>query len=218
MYAKRQAGSALKPIIYAAALDKGYTLSTIIIDEPTEFKWPGGDWNPQNYDNEFSGPTTFRNGLCFSKNVVTVKILQDIGIDYARRYARKMGIVSPIPRNLSVGLGSADISPLELTCAYAVFANQGYKISPIFIKKILTFDGNVLEENSPSHIPTFTSFPILEKLYNLEDKDLADILQIPPGAISRQTAYIMTDLLMSVISDGTGRVVKPIGRPCAGKT
>ena len=147
--ARRQTGSAFKPIVYASALDKGYTPASIIVDSPIVFEWGDKKWKPKNFEGKFSGPTTLRNALTHSVNVVTVKIAQDIGVDYIKDYAQKLGISSPLQNDLSMALGSSSISLYELTKAYAVFANQGNLFKPIFIKKILDRDGNLLEENLP---------------------------------------------------------------------
>ncbi len=190
--ARRQLGSAFKPIVYAAALDKGYATTTIIIDSPLIFKIKSDKefWEPRNYDLEFKGPITLRKALSYSRNIITIKILQDIGIDYTINYARQLGINAPLSRDLSLALGSSGVSLLEITRAYSAFVNQGFKVEPIFITKITDRNGNVLEENKPR---------------------LAQ-------AISPQTSYIMTSLLKSVVEEGTGRKVKALHRPCAGKT
>lgn len=190
--ARRQAGSAFKPIVYAAALDKGFTPATIIVDEP--FKYvdvPGKEpWEPQNFDREFWGPITLRKALTFSRNVVTVKIAQTIGVDYIIQYAQNLGIKSKLEPHLSLALGAANVTLLELTSAFGVFAAQGFRAEPILITRIVDKDGNILEEVEPSAIEV----------------------------ISPQTAYIMTSLMQSVIQEGTGQKAKALGRPAAGKT
>jgi penicillin-binding protein 1A len=196
--ARRQTGSAFKPIVYASALDKGYTPASIIVDSPIIFTWGNQKWKPKNFDGKFLGPTTLKNALTHSINVVTVKIAQNIGVDYIQEYAKKMGISSPLHDNLSMALGSSSISLYELTKAYAVFANQGNSFKPIFIKKILDRDGNLLEENLPLFSP----------------KEPSDEERI----LSPQTAYLMTHLLESVVQNGTGWRAKALGRPVAGKT
>jgi penicillin-binding protein 1A len=196
--AQRQTGSAFKPIVYAAALDKGYTPASIIVDSPIIFEWGNHEWKPKNFEERFFGPTTLRNGLTHSINIVTVKIAQDIGTDYIKNYARRLGISSPIQGNLSMALGSSSISLYELTRAYAVFANQGNILKPIFIKKILDRDGNLLEENRPLFYPKESS----------EEERV----------LSPQTAYLMTYLLEGVVQNGTGWKAKALGRPVAGKT
>lgn len=189
---RRQPGSAFKPIIYAAALDKGYTPASIIFDSPVVFKDTREDftWKPKNYDQTFHGATLFRTGLVKSRNIITVKILQDIGIDHAISYARKLGITSRLDRDLSLALGSSGVSLLEIVRAYSVFANQGMRIPPRFITRIEDRDGTVIFENPP------------------EKKEVID----------KSTAYIVTHLLTEVVQSGTGWRVKAIGRPVAGKT
>ncbi|MBW2438174.1 MAG: PBP1A family penicillin-binding protein [Desulfobacterales bacterium] len=200
MQSRRQPGSAFKPLIYAAALDKRYekeperlyTPASVIIDSPIVFEDQERDftWKPKNYKERFFGPTLMRDALAKSRNVVTIKILQDIGIDYAIEYANKLGIHSDLSKDLSIALGSSGVSLLELTKAYSVFANQGYLIEPVFITKIEDRDGNVLEEMAPERIKV----------------------------IEESTAYLMTHLLEGVVKYGTGWRVKALNRPVAGKT
>ena len=189
---RRQPGSAFKPIIYAAALDKGYTPATMIIDSPIVYEDTEHDftWKPRNYKEKFYGPTIFRDALTKSRNVVTIKILQDIGIGYAIDYARKLGITSNMNRDLSIALGSSGVSLLELVSAYSVFNNLGYLVEPVFITKILDREGNVIEEGNP----------------------------VRRKVIEQNTAYIMTSLLEGVVKHGTGHRVKALKRPVAGKT
>jgi len=190
--ARRQPGSAFKAIIYSAALDKGFTPSSIIIDTPIIS--PTGEkeklWKPKNYKEKFYGRTLFRTGLIKSRNIVTIKILKEMGIRHAIDYARRMGIESPLSSDLSLALGSSGVSLLELTRAYSVFANAGMLVEPIFITKIIDRNGKILEENQPS----FTE------------------------SISQETAYVMTDLLGAVVKEGTGWRVKALKRPVTGKT
>ena len=189
---RRQPGSAFKPFTYAAALDKGYTPATIIIDSPIIYTDEEMDfkWKPKNYKEKFYGPTLLRTALIFSRNVVTIKILRDIGIDYVIDYARRFGITSPLSRDLSLALGSSGVSLLELTNAYSVFADLGELVSPIFITKVVDRHGNILEEH------TTQKERVLEK----------------------DTAYIMTHLLQEVVKFGTGWRARALKRPAAGKT
>jgi penicillin-binding protein 1A len=189
--AKRNAGSAFKPIIYAAALDKGLTPATIIEDEPVEYPdGAGGTWKPQNYDHEFRGPVTMREALTYSINIVSVKIMEQIGAQYTAEYAKKLGFTSPIPANLALALGAASISPFELTSAYAVFANNGLLTPQYFITKVTDTDGTVLQETPPP---------------------------VPVPVMPPETAYVLTNLMQSVVASGTGQRAS-IGRPVAGKT
>jgi len=189
---RRQPGSAFKPIIYAAAIDKGYTPATVIIDSPVVTKDLERDftWKPKNYEEKFHGPTLFRKALAKSRNVITIKILRDIGVGYAIEYAKKLGIESELSRNLSIALGSSGISLLEIVSAFSVFNHSGYRIEPIFITKIKDRYGNIIEEAKP----------------------------VRSKVIEESTAYIMTSLLESVVKEGTGRRVRALGRPVAGKT
>ncbi len=189
---RRQPGSSFKPIIYAAALDKGYTPASVILDTPIVFKdsenMPA--WKPKNYEGKFVGPTLFREALEKSKNIVTIKILQDIGVGYAIDYARKLGITSDLYPNLSIALGASGLSLLESVNAYSVFANQGELVEPVFITKIVDRDGIILEETQPKR----------------------------KKVIEPSTAYIMTSLLEGVIKRGTGKRALALNRPAAGKT
>jgi penicillin-binding protein 1A len=212
LFSRRQPGSAFKPFIYAAALQKGYTPSTILMDSPVEFEdHDGGNyWAPKNYDTHFLGPITFRNALAHSRNVVTVKILEDIGVGYALKFAKKMGIESPIKRDLSIALGTSGVSMLELTAGFGVFANGGERVNPVFIKKIVTMNGEVLEENTP--------YVEMEEQEDDEGKVESPTFQPKESVISPQHAFIMTNLLQGVVQHGTGQRAKVIGRPIAGKT
>ncbi|MDD5169287.1 MAG: PBP1A family penicillin-binding protein [Syntrophales bacterium] len=190
---RRLAGSSFKPFIYTAAFDKGLTPSTKFVDAPIEFpdpSSPDGMWRPKNYDGKFKGATTLRNALVQSRNIMTVKVLQEIGIDYAISYATNMGITSPLARNLSLALGSSGVTLLEMVRGYGVIANQGKRATPFFITKIIDRTGQIFEENQP-------------KIEQVIDPRIAFI-----------SAYVMQD----VVQSGTGRRVKSIGRPVAGKT
>jgi len=209
---RRQPGSAFKPLIYAAALEKGYTPSTILMDSPVEYadKDGGTYWAPKNYDENFTGPITFRNALAHSRNVVTVKILEDIGVGNALKFIKRMGIDSPIKRDLSIALGTSGVSMLELTEAFSVFANGGERATPILIKMIVTKQDEVLEENRP----------YVELDEKEEEEEISELS--PPAekvrVISEQNAFIMTHLLQGVVQHGTGQGAKVLGRPIAGKT
>jgi penicillin-binding protein 1A len=190
--AKRQPGSAFKPIIYAAALDWGLSPAEIILDAPYVAMKDTGDevWKPKNYKRKFYGPTLFRTALAKSRNVITVKLLRRVGVDYTIEYARKLGIVAPLSPDLSLALGSSGLSLVEISTAYSAFANGGMHSEPIFIRRIEDRNGEIIEENHP-------------KLRE---------------AISKQTAYVMTDLLRAVITEGTGWRIRALKRPAAGKT
>jgi len=212
IHSRRQPGSAFKPLIYGAALEKGYTPTTVLEDSPVEYAdYDGGTyWAPKNYDKEFRGPITFRNALAHSRNVVTVKILEDIGIGYALKYFKRMGFDSPIRRDLSVALGTSGVSMLELASAFSVFANEGELVKPIFIKKIVTMKGDVLEEKDP--------YLELEERDEEEETPRTSPSASRTRVISPQNAFIMTHLLEGVVLHGTGQRAKTLGKPVAGKT
>lgn len=192
---RRQPGSAFKPIIYAAALDQGMTAASIILDAPYVSSLDPKDeelWRPRNYKEQFFGPTLFRTALIKSRNVITVKILKEIGIQNVISYARQMGIQSDLSADLSLALGSSGLSLLEITTAYSVFGNNGMLVQPIFINRIEDRTGQTVEENQP----------------------------VTREAIPQETAYVMTDLLKAVVTErgGTGWRAQALKRPAAGKT
>ena len=212
IHSRRQPGSAFKPLIYAAALENGYTPSMILMDSPVEYsdKDGGTYWAPRNYDENFMGPITFRNALAHSRNVVTVKILEDIRVGYALKFIKKIGVDSPIKRDLSIALGTSGVSMMELTEAFSVFANGGERADPILIKKIVTKQDEVIEENH-SYIE------LEEKEEEEEIPELSSPVE-KVRVISPQDAFIMTHLLEGVVQHGTGQRAKVLGRPIAGKT
>jgi penicillin-binding protein 1A len=189
--AYRQPGSAFKPFVYSAALDLGYTPASIILDAPIEFLDHGRIWRPQNFSRRFYGPTTLRRALEQSQNVVTVRVVRDLGVNAVAKYVNAHFTFSrPVGRNLSLGLGTSEVTPLELASAYSAFANGGRKAEPLFIKRIEDSDGNLIEENTGKITDT----------------------------ISPQTAYLITSLLEGVVQNGTGRGARALSRPVAGKT
>ena len=189
---RRQPGSAFKPIIYAAALDWGISPAEVIVDTAyISDKNPDEEiWKPKNYKGKFFGPTLLRTALSKSRNVITIKLLKRIGVPYAIKYARNLGIKSRLSPDLSLALGSSGVSLLEITRSYAVFANGGMLVTPIFIKRVMDRTGQIIEENLPR---------------------LKEV-------ISKETAYIMTDMLKAVVQEGTGWRIKKLKRPAAGKT
>lgn len=146
IYAKRQSGSAIKPFIYAAALDKGYTPASIILDTPLTYKSDEFDegWRPKNYENKYFGPTSLRTGLVMSRNVVTVKILKDIGLNYAIGYLKQFSMESQLPHDLSLALGTGVVTPYNLTKAYGTFACYGQVFDPHLIDDITSYEGTTL--------------------------------------------------------------------------
>ncbi len=211
LQARRLPGSAMKPLIYAAALDKGYTPATIILDTPVIYKerletGEIKEWKPKNYSKRFYGPVPLRTALAKSFNVITIKILEDIGVRYAANYARKLGIESHLDEDLTLGLGSSALTPMELARSYSVLANGGVKVMPTYINKILDRDGKVVESNDPADFPAGPQAG--QKL----------IGQSRSRVISAETAYLTTNILESVVQKGTGWRARALKRPAAGKT
>ncbi len=190
--AVRQPGSAFKPIIYAAALEKGYTQASILIDSPLVLDDHSlrGKWRPENYDRKFWGPILMRRALVHSRNVVTVKLLSDIGVPYAIEYARNLGITSPLTPTLALALGASGVTLSELLTAYTPFANAGERVEPYLIEKIVDRDGNVVHQHQTESTDVMTP----------------------------ENAYVMTDMLQGVVQEGTGKKAKELERPAAGKT
>jgi len=193
LQARRQPGSAFKPLIYAAAIDHGYTPASIVLDAPIAL--PNGnqpEWVPRNFEDKYYGPTPLRYALARSLNTVTVRLVDAMGIKEVLAYLPRFGLRGPLPRNLSIALGSAEVTPLELARAYGVIATLGKRFEPIFITRVTDLDGNPLEfgHTRPHFEPA-----------------------IPPA-----TAYVLTSMLETVVQRGTGRKAAELGRPVAGKT
>jgi penicillin-binding protein 1A len=190
--AKRQPGSAFKPFVYMAALEAGFTPATRIEDTPVSYAvGPNGQtWKPENYDRRFRGLTTLQQGIEDSVNVVTVKLQEQVGVNRTIHVARRFGIRSPLTPNLSLALGTSDLSLLELTSAYGALPNQGVWMPPTVIRYVTDAKGKLLEEN------------------------------VPHGreAIPSDIAYVVTHMLRGVVERGTGQVAKSLGRPVAAKT
>lgn len=191
--AYRQAGSAFKPFTYAAAMDAGYTTSDLLLDAPLVMELPTGqEWVPGNFDEEFRGPVTLREALNHSINIPAIRLLTRIGASTVADYAHRMGIHSPIPAVPSIALGTPEVSLMDLTASYAVFANLGIRVEPLSVLKVEDRNGLVLEENET----------------------------VSEDVLSAQSAYLMTSMLETAINEGTGRRARAAGLkgPAAGKT
>ena len=227
--ARRQPGSTFKPFIYSAALEAGNTPATIYNDAPVVFHDDAleGEWRPTNYSGKFYGPTRLREALVRSMNLVSVRVLREIGIEYAVEYAQRFGFKAEhLPEDLSLSLGSASVTPIELSAAFAVFANGGYRVTPHFIQRIEDPRGDVLysapdvvfcdgcdatQENplqaemavTEEDVETATQNPEGENKTLLADTRL-DVINAP-RVIGEANAYIMSSMMREVVSRGTGR-------------
>ena len=188
----RQVGSSFKPFVYTAAIDRGYTPTTVLQDTPVTF--PTGPnqppYSPQNYEKDFWGPVTVRRALEHSRNVPAIRLMDALGPKQVIAYARRFGLSAPLPPYLPIALGAGDETLLEMTSAYSVFPNQGVRMAPYSILKVTDREGNLLEENRP------------------EAQD----------AIRADTAYVMTSLLRGVVEHGTAVKAAALKWPVAGKT
>jgi penicillin-binding protein 1A len=190
--ALRQVGSAFKPIVYTAAIDRGFTPASIIVDAPSSFPVGGGQpaYAPMNYDRKFEGPITLRRAIEQSRNIPAVRLMSELGPKQVTMFARRLGLESPIPPYLPVALGAAEATLLEMTSAYSVFPNQGVRMAPYSIQKVTDRSGNVLEENRPE----------------------------PRDAIRADTAFVITNLLRGVVQRGTAAKAAALNWPVGGKT
>jgi penicillin-binding protein 1B len=190
--ARRQPGSAFKPFLYGAALEKGYTPASLLDDRPKTYPGATGPWQPRNYDGVYAGTTTLRNALSHSLNAASLDLASQLGSAATAEFARRMGVASPLEASLALTLGTSEVSLLELTAAYAPFANGGFRVEPRLIEEVADAQGEVLE---------FTR----SQRQNVLDP---------------ARAYLITSLLESVVTEGTAKDLSRLGfaRPCAGKT
>ncbi|MCF0016858.1 penicillin-binding protein 1A [Pseudomonas stutzeri] len=227
--AKRQPGSSFKPFIYSAALDAGYTAASLVNDSPIVFVEQGMDriWRPKNDNNTFLGPIRMREALYKSRNLVSIRLLQTMGVDYTINYITRFGFnAQDLPRNLSLALGTATLTPMEIATGWTTFANGGYKIEPYLIQRIEDREGNLLFEANPARVPPRETQTADVKVHPVQGSpDIADGEQTPAAphfaeqVLDERTAYIMTSMLQDVIKRGTGRRALAMGRDdIAGKT
>ena len=211
--ASRQPGSAFKPFIYALALENGYTPSTLILDAPLVLE-QGSDlkmWKPENYGKKFYGPSTLRMGLERSRNLMTVRIAQDLGLKKIVDFSKQLGIYDNPSELLSISLGSAETTLLKLTSAYSSFVNGGKLVKPIMIDRIQDGEGNTIFNNEKRKCVNCDQISFLSKDFpKIED----DFLQI----FSPQTAYQMTSILEGTVQNGTGKKLKKLNLDLGGKT
>ena len=211
--AQRQPGSAFKPFIYALALENGYTPSTLILDAPLVLE-QGYDlkmWKPENYGKKFYGPSTLRMGLEKSRNLMTVRIAQDLGLKKIVNFSKQLGIYDNPSELLSISLGSAETTLLKLTSAYSSFINGGKLVKPIMIDRIQDSEGNTIFNNEKRKCVNCNQIsPLSENYPEIQDEF--------PQIFSPQTAYQMTSVLEGAVQNGTGKKLKDLNLDLAGKT
>lgn len=241
---ERNPGSSFKPFVYSAAFEKGFTPATIVNDAPIVFEIPGVEkaWRPQNDNQTFSGPIRLREAMVRSKNLVSIRVLDAIGVGYARQYIQRFGFdPKRLPENLSIALGTASAPPLTMARGYAVFANGGFRIDPYLIERIDDSQGKVVYQANPARACAECPERIAEE-FALEpmapadataesapsadtpaaaptaeaapaaDAGAAQTLRLAPRAIDARNAWLITSLLMDVVKRGTGRKAMELGR------
>jgi penicillin-binding protein 1A len=209
--ALRQPGSSFKPLVYAAALDNGYTPSTVVMDAPLEIDTGSGIWAPENYSRKFYGPSTLRFGIELSRNVMTVRLAQDVGMPMIGEYAKRFGIYDSMPPYLSFALGAGETTLLRMVGAYAMFDNGGRKIQPTLIDRIQDRYGRTVYKHDARECRGCGA----EKWANQNEPVLIDKRE---RVIDPMTAYQITSMMEGVVQRGTATVVKEVGKPIAGKT
>jgi len=190
--ARRQPGSAFKPLIYATAMSQGLSPATQILDAPVVYEQEEDDkiWKPENYGRKFHGMVSLRDALAHSHNLATVRLLDKVGVKNVIEFSRAVGVTSPLPADLSLGLGSSSVGLMELTSVYGVFLNKGTRVEPFAIKLAKDSTGKTLEVAEPE----------------------------THEVIAKETAYLITNMMEDVVQKGTGQAAKVIDRPIAGKT
>src|SRR5690606_21710413 len=237
--ARRQPGSAFKPFIYSAALDRGFTPASIVNDAPLVIEDPTleASWRPQNNSREFRGPMRLREALARSRNLVSIRVMHALGPAYATQYIERFGFAKEaLPRNLSLALGTAQVSPLEMARAYAVFANGGFRVEQYYLERVIGPEGEPVFEAQPVFACGECLQPPTERVG--EGGAFERVLSMPPSdesrwggvssrdrtglaapAISPQKAYLMTDMMADVINRGTAVRARQLKRAdLAGKT
>ena len=191
--ARRQPGSSFKPFVYATAVDHGYTQDTVVLDAPISLPdGRGGSWTPKNFGNRYMGSVPLKVALTNSLNTVSVRLTLDVGVDQLRDHLRAFGFPTDFPRNLSLALGSSEVTLLDMVRAYGVFATLGKRFDPVFVTSVTDPNGNPVE------------FPGVRARYE--------------NVVSPRTAWIVSDMMRSVVERGTATAAKKLGRPAAGKT
>ncbi|MFZ5532733.1 MAG: penicillin-binding protein 1A [Pseudomonadota bacterium] len=232
--ARRQPGSSFKPFLYAAAFDNGFTPASIINDAPIEYAQGanGEIWRPENYTGRFYGPTTLREGLVHSRNLVSVRLLEQLGVRQAVRYVERFGFpMQHVPADLSLSLGTAELTPLELARGYAVFASGGYLLTPYLIARVEDHEGRLLYARTPELAceecgaagqprapgPSWLTDHPPQPLGGPDF--VPEPIRPAPRVMDVRTSYLMTSLMQDVILRGTGRRAARLNRPdIAGKT
>ena len=211
--AMRQPGSSFKPIVYAAALDNGFTPSSVVIDAPVEFKLSNGKiWRPKNYTEKFYGPSTLRRGIEQSRNAMTVRLASELGMTKIADLSQRLGIYDRMPRHLANSLGSAETSLLRMTTAYSIIANGGKKIEATLIDRIQDRRGKTIWRHDKRDCTNCSAARFEDTMVEPEFADVREQVMSP------YTAYQITSMLEGVVQRGTGKKMLALAKPVAGKT
>jgi len=212
--ALRQPGSSFKPLVYAAALDNGYTPSTVVLDAPLEVDTGNGTWKPENYEGKFYGPSTLRFGIERSRNVMTVRLAQDLGMPLIGEYSRRFGIYENLPPYLSFSLGAGETTLMRMVGAYAMLDNGGKKVTPSLIDRIQDRYGHTIYKHDQRECRGCSAT-------KWESQPEPAIIDRRERVIDPMTAYQITSMMEGVVLRGTGAaagIQKEVGKPIAGKT
>jgi penicillin-binding protein 1A len=211
--AMRQPGSAFKPIAYAAALDNGYTPSSVVLDAPVEYQMPNGEvWKPKNYQDKFFGPSTLRRGIEQSRNVMTVRLADDLGMTKIVDLAQRLGLYDKMPLQLSMALGAGETTLMKMTTAYSIFANGGKKVQATLIDRVQDRYGRTIFRFDKRDC----SF-CQQETYS-ENSAEPELMDVREQVMSPYTAYQITSMMEGVVQRGTGKKLQIVGKPVAGKT
>ena len=209
--AKRQPGSSFKPFVYAAALDSGYSPATVVVDAPIEINTPQGVWRPQNYSNKFYGPTPLRTGIEQSRNLMTVRLAQEVGIDTVANYAEKFGVYDHMNRVLAASLGSDETTLFKMVAAYAMFANGGERVEPTLVDRVQDRYGNTVYRHDQRVCEDC-------QLASLPSGEAPRITSNRQRVMNEITAYQLTSMMEGVVKRGTAKNAINLPVPIAGKT
>ncbi|MFT6535456.1 MAG: penicillin-binding protein 1A [Loktanella salsilacus] len=209
--AKRQPGSSFKPFVFAAALDSGYSPATVVVDAPIEINTPQGVWRPQNYSNKFYGPTPLRTGIEQSRNLMTVRLAQEVGIDIVANYAEKFGVYDHMNRVLAASLGSDETTLFKMVAAYAMFANGGERVEPTLVDRVQDRYGNTVYRHDQRVCEDC-------QLASLPSGEAPRITSNRQRVMNEITAYQLTSMMEGVVKRGTAKNAINLPVPIAGKT
>jgi penicillin-binding protein 1A len=223
--ARRQPGSAFKPFVWGAAVEsRRFTAATLVYDTPDLYRdpWTGKEWKPRNFEkDEFDGPLLLKAALAYSKNTVAVKLTDALGVDAVIAFARRLGIESDLPRNLTLALGTGEVSPLELTNAYASIAAQGRLAAPVLVLRVHDRDGNLLDDYTtpgPPEVGAVAAAAAPPAGPGPADATPASDFVLPATGTRPDVAFVLSSMMQEVVAYGTGVAAKALARPTAGKT